>query len=38
VSAAAGRVRAAGAPVEERDDGTLVRDPSGNAVLLTPGG
>jgi catechol 2,3-dioxygenase len=29
------RARAAGAPVEDRNDGTLVRDPSGNALVLT---
>jgi catechol 2,3-dioxygenase len=31
----AARVRAAGAPAEDRPDGVLVRDPSGNGVLLT---
>ena len=34
----AGRVRAAGAPVEGRPGGVLVRDPSGNGVLLTAPG
>ena len=32
--AAIERVRAGGAPVEEDADGTVVRDPSGNALLL----
>jgi catechol 2,3-dioxygenase len=32
--AAIERVRAGGAPVEEGEEGTLVRDPSGNAFLL----
>jgi catechol 2,3-dioxygenase len=32
--AAVERVRAGGAPVEEDADGTVVRDPSGNALLL----
>ena len=30
------RADAAGVPAEERDEGLLVRDPSGTAVLLTP--
>jgi catechol 2,3-dioxygenase len=35
LAAAVERVRAAGRPFEPADGGTLVRDPSGNAVLLT---
>ena len=30
------RIEAAGVPAEERDEGLLVRDPSGTAVVLTP--
>jgi catechol 2,3-dioxygenase len=30
-----GRIESAGIPAEQRDDGLLVRDPSGNGVLLT---
>ena len=32
------RLRAAGVPIEERADGSLVRDPSQNALLLRAGG
>jgi catechol 2,3-dioxygenase len=31
-----GRVADAGQEPEERDDGVIVRDPSGNALLLAP--
>jgi catechol 2,3-dioxygenase len=35
VAAAAQRARSLGAQVEERDDGALIRDPSGNRIYLT---